>query len=127
MNFVRRLSHGLIKALKKFQVRVAGCQKFLPLRKEKINFAPGKYFCRVSGLRYFFIVYTRAACIMQYYFFQLMINKAQTPLGPRQSNFCHSDNYLLFFSSLTFLRDQPQPGFFLDARDRTLGKRLVVL
>ena len=34
--------------------------------------------------------------------YQLIINKAQTPLGPRQSNFCHSDNYLLFFSSLTF-------------------------
>ena len=33
---------------------------------------------------------------------QLIINKAQTPLRPRHSNFCHGDNYLLFFSSLTF-------------------------
>ena len=69
---------------------------------------------------------------MQYYFFsgvvdiindprhQLIINKGQTPLGPRQSNFCHSDNYLLFFSSLT-------PGFFLEAIERTLGRTLVVL
>ena len=51
---------------------------------------------------------------MQYYFFrvlltfikdprhQLIINKAQTPLRPRHSNFCHSDNYLLFFSSPYF-------------------------
>ena len=31
-----------IKALKKFQVRVAGCHKFLPPRKEKINSFPGK-------------------------------------------------------------------------------------
>ena len=82
---------------------------------------------------------------MQYYFFsgvvdiindprhQLIINKAQTPLGPRQSNFCHSDNYILFFSSLTFSprfwepRDPPQPGFFLEAIERTLGRTLVVL
>ena len=34
-----------IKALKKFQVRVAGCHKFLPPRKEEINFARGKHFC----------------------------------------------------------------------------------
>ena len=52
-----------IKALKKFQVRVAGCHKLLPPRKENfsfLNFAPGKYFDSVFGLRQFDIVYMRS-------------------------------------------------------------------
>ena len=44
-----------IKALKKFQVRVAGCHKFLPPRQEKINFSRGKYFCSVSSYAFFYI------------------------------------------------------------------------
>ena len=39
------------RALKKFQVRLAGCHKFLPPQKAEINFARGKYFCSVSGPR----------------------------------------------------------------------------
>ena len=39
------------RALKKFQVRLAGCHKFLPQRKAEINFARGKYFYSVSGPR----------------------------------------------------------------------------
>ena len=54
---------------------------------------------------------------------QLIINKAQTPLGPRPSNFCivtiiySSSPPLLFSPRFWEPRDPPQPGFFLEARD----------
>ena len=78
---LRRLSHGLIKALKKFQVRVAGCHQFLPPGKEKINFAPGKYFCSVSGLymrslHYAILFFSGVVDIIKDLRHQLIINKA---------------------------------------------------
>ena len=65
---------------------------------------------------------------------QLRINKAanSSPAPTRQSNFCHSNNYLLFIPPFLAPRCwEPRtsrnqgPGFFRETRETTLGTRLV--
>ena len=54
-----------------------------------------------------------------------LIKRRQTPLGPRRSDFCHSDHYFLNFPPLIFgsqILGATWPAairFFLEARERT--------
>ena len=54
-----------------------------------------------------------------------LIKRRQTPLGPRRSDFCHSDHYFLNFPPLIFgsqILGTTWPAairFFLEARERT--------
>ena len=63
--------------------------------------------------------------IFKYPCHQLIINEASNSSWDPTGNICHSDNYLLFeypplFLALEFWEppDRPQPGFFLEARER---------
>ena len=82
----------------------------------------------------------RAFSLLHYtilFFSAVVINEAASALGPRLINFCHSDDYTmyLYYSSSSPIvlapsfwepPDQPQPEFFLVARERTLGTRLCL-
>ena len=107
LQLISRLSHGLHKSFEKVSCSASGLPQIFSATERKINFAPAKYFCSVSGprSRQFDIVYMRSqhyamlhfsgvVDIFKYPRHQLIIGCLSNDDGDVNKNLHHAFSYI---------------------------------